>query len=152
MANPPPLPSPASGAPLPQPADPQTFFWLFFRFDGRVGRQVYWLSILLLTAVTGLSQPFIIDPETDTIVMNFGPLQSFIYTMATICMMTVSIKRLHDLGLSGIFAIALLIPAVAVIATIWLGVRKGDDGPNKFGAETDVRPNRRQPPTPDNDA
>ncbi|MEM6712809.1 MAG: DUF805 domain-containing protein [Pseudomonadota bacterium] len=147
MANPPPVPSPASGTPVPPATDVQTFVWLFFRFDGRIGRQVYWLAILFLTAVTGLSQPFIIDPETDAIVMNFGPFQSFVYTMATICMMMVSIKRLHDLGLTGFFAVALLIPAVAVIATIWLGVRKGDEGPNSYGDVTDVRPGSKRPPT-----
>ena len=57
MANPPPLPptntAPPSASGPTGPADAQTLFWLFFRFDGRVGRQVYWLSVLFLAALVG---------------------------------------------------------------------------------------------------
>ncbi|MEM6381630.1 MAG: DUF805 domain-containing protein [Pseudomonadota bacterium] len=154
MANtPPPLPDddPPTGGPaaLPppggapgggQPVDPQTFFWLFFRPDGRVGRQVYWLTFFFLVALVGATQPFLIDPETQSIAWQFGPLQSFVYTASTVCSIIVSIKRLHDLGLSGFIALGLIIPFIGVVLTLWLGVRKGDDGPNAYGERADVRP------------
>ncbi|MBV6658042.1 MAG: DUF805 domain-containing protein [Devosiaceae bacterium] len=133
------------------PVDGQTFFWLFFRFDGRVGRQVYWLSILFLTAVAGVSGPFAVDPESGEVLMQFGPVQSFVYTLATICSIAVSIKRLHDLNMSGLFAIGLLFFPVALIMTLWLGFRAGNGQPNKYGWEPDVRPTQ-PPPTVDDDA
>ena len=145
MANtPPPLPEPPQrapvGAPPPAPLDAQTFFWLFFRFDGRISRQVYWLSILFLSAIVGITGPFVIDPETGEVLIQFGPVQGFVYTMASICSATVTVKRLHDLGMSGFFALGLLFFPVAVILSLWVGVRKGDAGPNRFGWHTDVRP------------
>ena len=144
MANPPPLPPQTPGSPASALPDAQTYLWLFFRFDGRVGRQVYWLSIFFLSAVIGATGPFVIDPETGGVLFNFGPVQSFVYMIGTICSITVSIKRLHDLGMSGFFAIGLLFFPIAVILSLWLGIRKGDQGPNKYGLKADVRPT--QPP------
>ncbi|MFK7792613.1 MAG: DUF805 domain-containing protein [Devosiaceae bacterium] len=151
MANtPPPLPTPNAALPTPPPLDAQTFFWLFFRFDGRIGRQVYWLSILFLSAVVGITAPFTIDPETGAVALSFGPLQSFVYTVTTICSITVSIKRLHDLRMAGYFALGLLFFPIAVILSLWLGIRKGDANPNKYGWQADVRPTT-PPPGADED-
>ena len=151
MANPPPLPPQRPGSPVPALPDAQTYVWLFFRFDGRVGRQVYWLSIFFLSAVIGATGPFVIDPETGSVLFNFGPIQSLVYMVGTICSITVSIKRLHDLGMSGFFAIGLLVFPIAVILSLWLGIRKGDPGPNKYGLAADVRPHQPAPGSPGQD-
>lgn len=151
MANPPPLPPQISNSPDPAPLDAQTYFWLFFRFDGRIGRQVYWLSIFFLSAVIGATGPFVIDAETGTVALNFGPVQSFVYTIGTICSITVSIKRLHDLRMSGFFALGLLFFPIALILSLWLGIRKGDQGPNKYGWKADVRPMQPPPAIADED-
>lgn len=155
LANPPPLPpSNLSQQPPTAPAGPvdrHTLFWLFFRFDGRVGRQVYWLSVLFLAALVGASGLFVVDPETGSVVLMPSPFASFIYTMASICSILVSIKRLHDLNMTGFFALGLIIPPVAVIMSLWLGIRKGDDGPNKFGWQRDVRPTQPPPTMPDDE-
>lgn len=148
---PPPLPphAPHQGGGPGLPADPvtwRTFFWVFCRFDGRIGRQVYWLSVFFLVVLLAASGIFVIDPNTEQMVLNFGPLQSFIYMASSISSITISIKRLHDLNMTGFFALGLLIPPIAVILTIWLGVRKGDDKPNRFGWASDVMPNG--PPLP----
>lgn len=154
MANPPPLPPHLpSGAPqmAQGPVTPRTLLWVFFRFDGRVGRQVYWLSILFLSAVVGFTGPFVIDPDTNMVTMEFGPLQSLVYTVATISSITITIKRLHDLNMSGFFAIGLFFLPIAVILSLWLGIRKGDEGPNKFGWKADIVPSGPRPQMPDED-
>lgn len=130
------------------PVDWRTYFWVFCRFDGRIGRQVYWLAFFFLGAVLAASGIFLVDPESQEVVLNFGPLQSIIYTAASISSITISIKRLHDLNMTGFFALGLLIPPIAVILTLWLGVRKGDGKPNRFGWDTDTIPNRPPPPDP----
>jgi uncharacterized membrane protein YhaH (DUF805 family) len=149
LANPPPIPtnptSSPTGLPTPPPLDGQTYVWLFFRPEGRVGRQVYWLSILLLSAVVGITSPFVFDLDTGDVTMAFGPVQGFVYAVATICSVMVSIKRLHDLRMSGLFAIGLLFFPIAVILSLWLGVRKGDERPNKYGWQADVRPTQAPP-------
>ncbi len=151
MANPPPLPSPTTGLPTPPPVDVHTFIWLFFRFDGRVGREVYWLAILFLPAIVGLTGPFSVDPATGEVAMSFGPIQSFILAVTTISSIAVSMKRLHDLDMTGLFAIGLLVFPISVILTLWLGVRKGKDQPNKYGWQRDVRPTQPPPQSIDED-
>lgn len=133
---------------MPGPVDPKTYFWLFFRFDGRIGRQVYWLAILFLSALVGITAPFAIDPDTGAVALAFGPIQSLVYTVSTISSITVSIKRLHDLGMSGFFALGLLFFPIAIILSLWLGIRKGDASPNRFGWEADVRPTQPPPVMP----
>lgn len=154
LATPPPLPPRLpSGAPsaMQGPLTWRTYVWVFFRFDGRVGRQVYWLSIIFLSALIGLTSPFVIDAQTGTVVPEFGPFQSLVYTIATISSITITIKRLHDLNMTGFFAIGMFILPIAIIMSLWLGFRKGDQGPNKYGWETDVVPNRPPPQMPDED-
>ena len=150
MANPPPLPPPndATRPPASAPLDWQTYFWVLFRFDGRVGRQVYWLSVLFLAAIVGASGLFAFDPETGEMLLQPNPVASFIYTIASISSISVSVKRLHDLNMSGFFALGLLVPPVAIIMSLWLGFRKGDGRPNKFGWQADVRPTQPPPVMP----
>ncbi|MEM1286507.1 MAG: DUF805 domain-containing protein [Pseudomonadota bacterium] len=153
---PPPLPprAPDQGSGPVGPAGPfdwRTLFWVFFRFDGRVGRQVYWLSLLLLTAIVGVSGVIVIDPDTGVPVWEMGPIQSLIYTAASISSITISVKRLHDLNMTGFFALGMLIPPIMIILTIWLGVRKGDSKPNRFGWESDAVPTRAPPDPLDED-
>jgi len=98
----------------------------------------------------GLGSCSVVDPETGSVVLTPSPVASFIYTMASICSILVSIKRLHDLNMTGFFALGLIVPPVAIIMSLWLGIRKGDDGPNKFGWQRDVRPTQ-PPPTMQDD-
>jgi len=110
---------------------------------------VYWLSVLFLAALVGASGLFVVDPDTGSVVLTPSPVASFIYTMSSICSILVSIKRLHDLNMTGFFALGLIIPPVAIIMSLWLGIRKGDEGPNKFGWQRDVRPTQPPPTMPD---
>lgn len=154
LANPPPLPPqlPSGSPQMTQgPVTPQTLLWVFFRFDGRIGRQVYWLTILFLSALVGFTGPFVIDPDTSVVTMEFGPLQSLVYTAATISSITITIKRLHDLNMSGFFAIGLFFLPIAIILSLWLGIRKGDEGPNRFGWEADAVPSGPPPQIADED-
>ncbi|MEM1288082.1 MAG: DUF805 domain-containing protein [Pseudomonadota bacterium] len=148
MANsPPPVPTskppraddPVGTPPAPH-ADGETLLWLFFRFDGRISRQVYWLAMIFLSACVAATGPFVIDAETGAISMNYGPLQAIALTVATICSVTITIKRLHDLNMTGFFALALLVAPLSIILSLWVGIRKGDKGPNKYGEVTDIRP------------
>lgn len=52
----------------------------------------------------------------------------------------VSVKRLHDLDANGLFALALLIPFVNILFTIWVGIPPGTRGPNRYGALVDAPP------------
>ena len=52
----------------------------------------------------------------------------------------VSVKRLHDLDANGLFALALIIPFVNILFTIWVGIPQGTPGPNRYGAVVNAPP------------
>lgn len=64
------------------------------------------------------------------------------YAFATVLIASIillliqAIRRLHDIGLDWRYALYLLIPPpVNFFGFIWLGWRKGQDGPNEYGAD-----------------
>jgi uncharacterized membrane protein YhaH (DUF805 family) len=111
-----------------------TWFWLFFRLSGRIDRTVYMLSFLFLVAVVTL--PFYQlmraieagqTASTWELVFSIAFLATFWSSIA------ISVKRLHDLGKPGIFAVALVIPMVSLITFFLLALWPGNPGANQFG-------------------
>lgn len=114
--------------------------WLFFGLQGRVSRRVYWLSYLFLISLDSAVLGQLIGAEEASL---FGPAQAvwpFVVVLTMVCNIAVSVKRLHDCGYTGIFALALLVPLVNLAFTIWVGILPGTAGPNRFGATPDVPP------------
>jgi uncharacterized membrane protein YhaH (DUF805 family) len=50
-----------------------------------------------------------------------------------------AVRRLHDVGLSGLFALLLLIPAVGIVFALYLILRNGASETNKYGAPVSAR-------------
>lgn len=121
----------------PSPTAPRaaTVPWVLFGLDGRIGRQAYWLSFLLTIALMSLAfTPYRagLPQEPD---LYFLLLAGIGLWMEVALVM----KRLHDRGLSGLFALLLLIPIVNIGVVIFVGLMPGDPGPNRFGPHTDGR-------------
>lgn len=121
-----------------------------FVFDGRLGRGRYLAYSLLMGvlatvlliggifAVVFLGDVYIDDATAETVGIVFGlfsPVLGFSYT----------VRRLHDIGHSGKWAIPLFIPwglfipvwvvgVVAGIVLLYLLFAPGTDGPNGHGA------------------
>lgn len=51
---------------------------------------------------------------------------------------SLTVKRLHDIGAQGIFAVSLFIPALNLIAFLVLCLLPGTSGPNRYGAHSDT--------------
>lgn len=114
--------------------------WLFARFDGRIGREVFWLGNIFLVAVLAVVLRPTVDPETGEVALQSGGIGVLLIIAAMISSLAIGAKRLHDLNASGLFAVLLLVPLVSVVATIALGVVPGTRGPNKYGERTDAPP------------
>ena len=114
--------------------------WVFARFDGRIGREVFWLANILLVAVLAVTLRPSVDPETGEVAMQTGGLAVMLLIAAMISSLAIGAKRLHDLNASGLFAVLLLVPLVSVAVTIGLGLIPGTAGPNKHGERADVPP------------
>ena len=136
------------------------FKYLFTSFDGRIGRQKFWIGtlILMLMMVVLIAVPIILSVPSSVAVLIIGgaALLGFLGSLA------ITVKRLHDRDKSGwwyfvffivpnilthigesfaagslALALALFVPAIGI--SIWafveVGLLKGSDGPNRFGSD-----------------
>ena len=124
--------------------------WLFARFDGRIGRQVYWLAQAFLIAVAALFVRPVVDPETGAVSLHIGNIGLLVLLSAMVSSLAVGAKRLHDFNVSALFAIAYLVPALSILATLVIGLVPGTRGANRFGAAPDMPPDN-PGRTPDRD-
>ncbi len=80
----------------------------FFDFSGKEGRKVYWLFVLNCFIVS-----FILGLISSTI--------SYIFSLVVLLpSLGILVRRLHDAGFSGWFALLLLVPFVGWIAVVIL--------------------------------
>jgi uncharacterized membrane protein YhaH (DUF805 family) len=114
--------------------------WLFARFDGRIGREVFWLGNIFLVAVLAVVLRPSVDPETGEVALQSGGLGVMLIIVAMISSLAIGAKRLHDANVSGLFTVLLLVPLVSILVTVALGVVPGTRGPNKYGERPDAPP------------
>ena len=114
--------------------------WLFFGLGGRISRGVYWLAFLLLRCVQVAILMQLLGGEEASwydLVLSVGPVVLLVTLYANIA---VSVKRLHDIGYSGLLTLALLVPLLDLAFSIWVGILPGTAGANRFGAAPNVPP------------
>lgn len=114
--------------------------WLLFAMKGRVSRQLYWLSYLLLVCLNAALVGQLLGGEEASfsrIAETVGPLVILVTIYSNLA---VSVKRLHDVGYSGFLAIAMFVPIVNFVFTIWIGLLPGTAGPNAYGDVPDSVP------------
>lgn len=110
--------------------EPPSLQQLLLRLDGRIGRRAWWmwgvalplglsLYVTVVLRVAGL-------PENST--------ELSVNLLLLWPTLAVSVKRWHDRGKSGWWALVALIP---LVGWLWMlienGVLRGDAGPNRFG-------------------
>ncbi|ODT56584.1 MAG: hypothetical protein ABS59_00460 [Methylobacterium sp. SCN 67-24] len=112
-------------------------FWLFFKFSGRVNRAAYVLGFLFMLMVVSfpLYQFMRVHPDSSAAQM-WSLLFGLTFLTFLWAHVAFSVKRLHDFDKPGLFAIALFIPVVSIIAFVALCFYPGTPGPNQFGRQT----------------
>ncbi len=122
-------------------ADPGSRLWLYFGYDGRIGRATYWLGWLILYAASfvGLLVLAVIDalvraalgPST----LWFGiALIVVYYAVLVLANIGLWCKRWHDRGKSGWWSLIVIIPILGALwIVIELGILAGTPGPNRYG-------------------
>jgi uncharacterized membrane protein YhaH (DUF805 family) len=114
--------------------------WLFFGFSGRISRQVYWLAFFFIVAILAIALHPTIDPETEALSLRGGASALAAMLVAVIANLAIGVKRLHDFNAPGMFAVALFIPGLSVIATLVIGLLPGNPAPNRYGDAPDNPP------------
>lgn len=104
-----------------------------FTMSGRASRSEYWFWILggvvfqIIMVVGGIILGIMDIP----ILPGLMVLAPFLLVPASI---TVTVRRLHDIGMSGWMWFVALVPVIGAIYLIYLFVQEGDMGENAYGA------------------
>jgi uncharacterized membrane protein YhaH (DUF805 family) len=106
-----------------------TCFRKYAVFSGRASRSEYWYFVLFQTLVViGF---MIVD------ILAFRGSANVLSTLAMLIMflpyLAVSVRRLHDLDMSGGFIFLTFIPLIGWILMIVWACQRGTPGPNRFG-------------------
>lgn len=120
--------------PLP---DKDELIWLFFRFNGRLGRAAFVLTAMFWTVVVSFPlYQFMRVPPESTAAQVWSALFAMAFVVFLWAHVATAVKRLHDIGKPGIMAVALFIPVVSIIAFIVLCLFPGDASRNQYGEFT----------------
>jgi uncharacterized membrane protein YhaH (DUF805 family) len=125
--------------------------WLFFGFSGRVSRLAYFLAGLFLAVIQAfLLYRLTLVPEESAAGQFWASLFWIAVVISIWSNVALGIKRLHDMDKPGIFAVALFIPIVSILAFLLLCLFPGTDGPNQYGEQANAPPGpaRGGPPGP----
>jgi uncharacterized membrane protein YhaH (DUF805 family) len=104
----------------------------YFSFQGRTGRQAYWifyfLPVFLIGVVLGFLSEVLRLPSRNllAVLIVLAPFIVWIHA-------AVSVKRLHDFNRSGWWAILCFVPYLNYVAVPVLGVIPGKTGSNSYG-------------------
>jgi uncharacterized membrane protein YhaH (DUF805 family) len=104
-----------------------------FSLSGRASRSEYWFWVLgglvfQLTMFIGSIVFIVMEIPVLAGLMAVAPI---LLVPASI---TIAVRRLHDLGMSGWMNFVALVPVIGVIYLIYLFVQEGDMGENAYGA------------------
>ena len=104
-----------------------------FSLSGRASRSEYWFWVLggvifQMTMVIGSIVLAVMEIPVLPGLMIVAPI---LLVPASI---TLVVRRLHDLGMSGWMSFVALVPVIGTIYLIYLFVQEGDIGENAYGA------------------
>lgn len=116
-----------------------------FAFDGRIGRQKFWLMGMVISLATVaftvfarfVSSAGVLLSGDPQLAVGVGALLFWGGAIAALWMyLAVWAKRWHDRGKSGWWSLIMLIPVIGWVWTlVELGFLQGDYGDNKYGRE-----------------
>lgn len=107
--------------------------------DGRLNRWRYFKYMVLLaliagttTFVTSSMATFLTGDPNGTLVMLVTLIWAIAAGTGNVMLM---IRRIHDLGKSGWFAILAFVPVIGIVFSIYLFCAPGQEGWNEYGAD-----------------
>lgn len=116
--------------------------WLFFSTSGRIGRQLFVLGWLLLTAVSGFFLAILFAaPEGSAALTVWSAFATVAGLLSLWASVMLTVKRLHDIDMAGALAVLIFVPALSMLVVAALAIWPGSPGPNSHG-EASNRPSR----------
>lgn len=133
-------------APAEPPAETDYVGWMtlpirrYAKFDGRSSRKEFWLFMLLTNAVAlVLSFVFVSDTNFLGYTGTTGNLALALLVLGVLAVLVpfiaVQVRRFHDQGKSGWFALINLIPYLGVLIVLGFMLVPGVEGDNEYGPD-----------------
>lgn len=119
---------------------------ILFSFEGRIGRQTFWLAtlgtVLVNSVISGLLVGIASGSASGVVSggSEIGVIPTIVlvpWTLAVIWVsLAIQVKRWHDRDKSGWWVLICLVPIIGSIwALIETGFLRGTNAPNRFGAD-----------------
>ncbi|EDU0501636.1 DUF805 domain-containing protein [Salmonella enterica subsp. salamae] len=118
---------------------PSPFYWYekvifekYATFSGRASRREYWWFTLFNTIIYCIT--IFLDIKIENSLDNYMFYLTFIYFILTFLpMLTLQIRRLHDISCSGWFQLIMFIPYVGVLILLVMHCLPSQLGDTKYG-------------------
>jgi len=109
----------------------------YWDFQGRASRSEYWLFFLwmLILAIPAV----VIDIVAFRQLSGFGPCVLFICFAHLIPNLSVTVRRLHDIGRTGWWLLLYFVPLLGSLALFVMSVLPSTPGENAFGPQPGAR-------------
>ena len=107
----------------------------FADFYGRASREEYWTFIFInagFTVITLLLDRFLDLVNND---LSLGPVTLFYSLSMTMPTMSLTVRRLHDVGRSGFLMLVLLLPVAGTLWLLFHLAKRGTSGDNLYGVD-----------------
>ena len=110
------------------------FKFYYLSLQGRCDRQQYWLFgvlpyVILWVVLLSLARGLLVDRYALYILL----------LLALWPLVTIQVKRYHDLDMSGWFALLLLLPFLGKVMAVVIGILPGKPGDNRYGPDLQGR-------------
>lgn len=122
-----------------------TIFKKIFTTEGRLNRKRYLIYMILFALVMAGSKftmscmaTFLTGNPNGTLVMIITAILALIAGTGNIMLI---IRRLHDIGKSGYFALLAFVPVIGIIFSIAMFIIPGQIGWNEYGADPLIESN-----------
>ena len=126
-----------TGKGLPQP----TVFWALFGLRGRIGRATFLLGLAFMLAILAVIVALIVNtPEEHERMALWGLAFLLAGLMACYSVFSLSLKRLHDIGLPSYAVVLLVVPPVSAFFALFLALKRGEPQTNAHGPAPFAKP------------
>ena len=109
----------------------RTCFQNYATFSGRARRAEYWWWTLFATLIGAVAM--IIDARAFPTYQELGPVSALVSLALLLPGLSVTVRRLHDLGRSGWWILIALVPFVGFLILIYWMTKRGDPVENAHG-------------------